>query len=260
MSRSLLKNCRVYDNGYDLSGISRSIGPIKWENEKTVFDPMSDAFKSALGGQATIGFGTLNVLFDNTALIGAHARLSTPGGKHTVIVAMGMESAPANNGIAAAGQFLQKDYPVDLTASPQVMSIDYDSTYNVALSNLLYASPWGVLLHANGAETGANSTTYHDGLASSATGGFMVYQVLNAIGTGNITAAIKVQDSATTTDGDFTDLLTSGTINCGSGGAAVPTSGLVALSPTATVKRYTRWQLSLTLATSVTFVLAFCRG
>jgi len=220
---------------------------------------MSDAHKSSLAGQATIGLGTLNVIFDNTATTGSHARLSNPGGSHTVVVAAGMEAAPANNGIAFTGQFLQKDYPVDMTANPTVFSIDFDDTHGAA-GNLLYASPWGVLLHASGAETAVNSTTYHDGTAASTTGGFMVYQVLTAAGTGAITAAIKVQDSVDTTDGNFADLLSSGVINCGSGGVAVPTYGLVALAPSATVKRYTRWQVAFTLATSVTFVLAFCRG
>lgn len=261
MSRCLPKNNRVYDNGYDLSGHARTIGPIKWECEKAIFDPMADPQKSSLGGQVVVGLGTLNALFDNTAVTGSHARLSGGyGSMHTVVVAAGMEAAPANNGVAIAGQFLQKNYPVEATANPTVLSIDFDDTYSVAAGNLAYCAPWGVLLHANAAETAVNSTTYHDGLGATTTGGFMVYQVLTAAGTGNITAAIKVQDSVDTTSGNFGDLLSSGVINCGSGGVAVPTSGLVALSPSATVKRYTRWNLTFTLATSVTFVLAFCRG
>ncbi len=261
MSRSLPNNVRVYDNGYDLSGHARTIGPIKWDCEKAVFDAMADPQKSSLGGQVVVGLGTLNALFDNTATTGSHARLSgSYGAMHTIVVAAGMEAAPANNGIAIAGQFLQKNYPIDATANPIVLSIDFDDTYNVAAGSMAYCSPWGVLLHANAAETAVNSTTYHDGAAASAAGGFMVYQVLTAAGTGAITAAIKVQDSVDTTDGNFADLLSSGVINCGSGGVAVPTSGLVALSPSAAVKRYTRFQIAFTLATSVTFVLAFCRG
>ena len=91
MSRSLLKNVRVYDNGYDLSGHARSIGPLKWGYETAVFDPLSADYKSSLAGQATIGAGTLNVIFDNTATTGSHARLASPSGAHSLVVAVGME-------------------------------------------------------------------------------------------------------------------------------------------------------------------------
>ena len=41
---------------------------------------------------------------------------------------------------------------------------------------------------------------------------------------------------------------------------AVPTAGVVELAVTATIRRYTRWQLSLTGITSITFALALVRG
>jgi hypothetical protein len=87
----------------------------------------------------------------------------------------------------------------------------------------------------------------------------MVYHVTAAAGTGNITGAIKVQHCSTA-DGTFVDLLSTGTINLGSGGVYAPAYGIVALANPTTVESYTRWQLVFTLATSVTFVLSFHRN
>jgi len=78
-----------------------------------------------------------------------------------------------------------------------------------------------------------------------------MYQVL----AGDGDATIIVEDSSTLVDGNFAQLMTSGLVDCSS-----PTSGVVALANTATVKAYTRWQLTLGTANTVTFALAFMRG
>ena len=73
-----------------------------------------------------------------------------------------------------------------------------------------------------------------------------------------MTATIKLQHSNTNVDGDFGDLAgaTSGVINCVGGGV----SGIAQTTVTETVERYTRWQIVLGTATSVTFALAFIRA
>ena len=258
MSRSLLKNSRVYVDGYDLSGHTRSFGPLATTFEEAIDDPINASLKGTWAGQGTVSFGTLNAIFDNTATTGIHARLAGAGVQRTIIAALGFEAVPADNGIAWCGQQIQKDYIATPSDSPVILTIPFSPSG--AGSNQLYANPWGTLLHANAAETAVNSTEYHDGLAASSFGGYMCYQVTTSAGAGSITATIKVQDSVDTTDGNFGDLLTSGVINTGSGGVAVPTSGIVALSNTATVKRYTRWQIVLGTATSVTFLLCFVRN
>ena len=63
--------------------------------------------------------------------------------------------------------------------------------------------------------------------------------------------------AATNADGSFTDLLSTGTINLGSGGVFSRAHGFVALAYGAAVSRYVRWQISFTLATSVTLLLVF---
>jgi len=121
---------------------------------------------------------------------------------------------------------------------------------------LNYARPWGVLLHALAAETAANTAAGLDQAAGTTKGGYMMYHITAAAGTGAKTGAIKVQHSTTTNDdAEFSDLLSSGTLNCAAG-----LSGVVALAKTATVGRYIRFQTSFTLATSITYALAFVRG
>lgn len=259
MSRSLLKNTRVYVDGYDLSGHTRSFGPLATTYEEAVDDPINASLKSNIAGMATVSFGTLNAIFDNTATTGIHARLGTAGSQRTILAAFGMEAAPAANGIAWCGQQIQKDYIATPSDSPITLTIPFVSSGSA--TTRLYSNPWGVLLHPLSAVTAVNSATGHDyGAVSTTFGGYMCYQVTTSAGTGDITATLKVQDSDTNVDGDFDDLLTTGVINTGSSGAAVPTSGIVALSPTATVRQYTRWQIVLGTATSVTFALAFVRN
>lgn len=258
MSRSLLKNSRVYIDGYDMSGHTRTFGPLACTFEEAVDDPINAALKGAWCGQATVNFGTLNGIFDNTATTGIHARLGTAGTQRTILAALGMEAAPVAYVPAFCGQFIQKDY-ISQGESPVTLTIPF--MQSAAATSLLYANPWGLLMHPLGAETGVNSSTGHDyGTASTAFGGYMCYQITTSAGSGNITATLKIQDSDTNVDGDFDDLITTGVINTGSGGAAVPTAGIVALAPTATVRQYTRWQIVLGTATSVTFALAFVRN
>ena len=259
MSRSIPKNIRIYIDGYDMSGYARSVGPLTQTYEEGTDDALSLSVKRTWPGQASVGIGTVNALFDNTATSGIHAVLGTAGGTRTVLVAMGMEAAPVDNVPCFGGKFIQSDYVSAPSETPVALTLTFNST-SATTETSLYSNPWGVLLHASAAATGANTATGHDGAAQSLVGGFMVYHVTTAAGTGDITATFKVQDADTNSDGSFSDLLTSGVINCGSSGVAVPTSGIVALAPTATVERYTRWQIVLGTASSVTFTLGFFRN
>jgi hypothetical protein len=119
---------------------------------------------------------------------------------------------------------------------------------------IYYDNPWGVLIHAYGAETAANAsaTGSVDNLAATNdVGGYMMYQVF----AGNGTATLSIDESADNVN--FTPLTdaTTGVINC-----AVVSAGIVQLATTADVKQYLRWQLAKGSATTVTFALAFVRG
>lgn len=258
--RTTLNHWRAYIGGYDVSGYTRNFGALSCVFDEGVDDAVTLSVKSTLPGQATISMGTLNGLFDNTATSGLHSLMNGAGVNRNVMLAAGIRAAPANNDPVFCGQFTQLGYYAEPDQNPVYASIPFGNSAVVA-PNLAYSNPWGALLHAPAAETAANSAAGLDQLAATAKGGWMMYQIFSAVGTGNITAAIKVQDSVDQTDGNFSDLLSTGVLNLGSGGTfGVPVSGIVALANSATVKRYVRFQVSLTLATSVTFAVAFIRG
>jgi len=254
--RTVNKYSRVYVDGYDMSCYSRSIGPLAWTFAEGIDDPLCQTLTGVWPGQATISPGTLNGIFDNTSDTGAHAILKTSGTDRDVLVAQGIQAVPAIGDPVFAGQFRQNDYIVGPGETPSVLTVTFGPS-TAGGATMSYAQPWGLLLHDN-----SNSTAAYAGLgidnptgAATTKGGWMAYQVLAAAGAGQMTAAIKVQDASTNENGDFADLLSTGTIDC-----LAPTSGAVALATTATVRRFVRWQLALTTATEVTFVLSFHRN
>jgi hypothetical protein len=252
--RSVLKYSRVYADGYDLSGYARSIGPLSVTFGEGNDDPLNAALVGTWLGQATISPGTLNALFDNTATTGIHALLGTPPAKRNVLVAQGIQAVPAAGDPVFMGQFRQSDYITEPGATPTALTIKFaSSSYDSA--SLAYTQPWGILLHANTAETTDNTAIGIDQLAATTDGGYMMYQVTAGAGAGG-TATIKIQDATTNENADFGDLLTSGSIDVGT----APISGVVALATTAAVKRFVRWQVTFGTATSVTFLLAFVRN
>jgi len=248
--RTVLRNWRAYVDGYDLSGYTRSFGPLACTFEEGTDDAVTLTVKQTMIGNASVSMGTLNGLFDNTATAGLHAVMNGAGEVRNVMLACGIQTAPINNDPVFCGTFTQLSYSGDPDNIPVYATVGFGNTSNEA-DNLMYSRPWGVLLHAKAAETAANTATGLDQLAQTTLGGYMMYQSF----AGNGTASIKVQDASANVDGSFTDLLSSGSINF-----STPKSGIVALAKTATVKRYVRFQIALGTATSVTFALAFSRG
>lgn len=247
--RTTLNNWRVYIDGYDMSGYSRSFGPLVTTFDEGVDDAVTLPVKAALVSHAQVSMGTLNGLFDNTATSGLHEIMKTAGVERDVMIPAGIQAAPANNDPVFCGTFTQLGYYGEPDSSPVYASIPFSGAS--PNSPVLMYKPWGTLLHAKAARTAASTATGLDQLASSAKGGWMMYQIF----AGNGTAALKVQHASTNSDGSFADLLSSGTISCAS-----PIAGAVALSTGATVNRYVRWQIALGTATTVTFSIAFIRG
>lgn len=251
--RTVAKHARVYMDGYDISGDTRSIGALMCQFEEADMTCLTDAVKGALPNQATLGIGTLNCVMNNTASSGIHAVLSSAGQQRTVLVTIGSRTDPAQGDPAYCAVLQQKDYLLDPNNAGVYLNISFDKTSSSATS-LLYARPWGWLLHAKGAETAANTAVgIDDNGGASAFGGYMMYHVF----AGNGTATIKVQDAAVNSNGSFADLsgATTGSIDC-----TTPKHGIVALGRTATVRQYLRWQMVLGTATTVTFALAFVRA
>jgi hypothetical protein len=250
--RTVNKWIRVYADGYDLSGYSREIGPLLWSFDESELTCFSDAVKGVLPNHATLGIGTLNGVMDNTATSGLHAVLNAPGTIRTVMIPVGIQAEPIQGDPVYMGQFEQQGY-YEEGDSASYVSIPF-AMPSASNTTLAYNNPWGYLLRPKTATTAVNTAVGIDDIgASTAFGGFMEYQVF----AGNGTGVIRVQDAATNVDGSFADLsgCTTGVISF-----TAPTSGIIAIDRTATVRRYLRWQVTFTTSTSVTFALAFVRA
>ena len=254
MGRTVAKFGRAYIDGIDVSGNTRSFGPLVHEYEEAVGTAINDEIVGVLPNQATIAAGTLTGNFDNTVVTGLHTLLNAPGQVRDVMFAIGFGAAPAEGDPAFCAQLEQKSYSGIPTAGELVTSTIIFDNWSQLATTLSYDRPWGLLAHELSAEVAVNSgTAVIDHGAATAKGGFMMYHATSGVG-GNVT--IKIQDADTNSDGSFGDLLTSGVIDPSS----APVSGLVALAVGATVEKFIRWQVVFDVGSSVTFALAFVRG
>jgi len=251
------KFVRFYMAGYDMSGYSRTVGPLKWEYEEAdLTAQMGDAVKGYLPGRASISPGVLNGVFDSTATSGLHVIASTVAQSEVVMIPIGMRAAPVAGDPVFMGEFEQLGYHAVEEAGAIFATVPFGEWDVSTLLSHSRSKPWGVLIHANAARTAANTAVGIDDYgAATALGGSMMYQIFAGSG-GDGTATIKMQDAATNSNANFADITgaTTGELDCRTAQA-----GVIDLTATRDVRRYLRWQLALNGATSVTFALAFCR-
>ena len=252
MTRTHNKHVRVYIDGVDMSGQSRQIGPLGWTFGAEPDMAFTDECKNILVGQADIQAGTLNAFLDNDAA-NLFATVSAGSGTRNLLVAIGANAAPVAGNPIFAWKFEQTTYMAEAGTGFVGASVTFGGASYA--STLTHKKPWGVLLHASGAETAVNSAVGIDDIGgSSALGGVFVYHLLSSNGTVTLTA----QDAAVNNDGGFAAITgaTSGSIDA----SAAPKSGMIALGTTATIRRYLRWQLAFGTADTATFVAAFIRN
>ncbi len=250
MTRTHIKHLRAYINGVDLSGYSRMIGPLGAVADTTPDAAWTDEVKNIILGQTTIQAGDFNTILDNDTA-GAFALLSA-NAQRNVMFAVGIGAAPVNGNPVFAWQFEQAAYLAEGGDSFVAANVQFGgSSYGL----LNYKKPWGFLIHANGTETAVNTATgQDDNGAASALGGIFCYHLLSSDGT----ITLKAQDAASNLNASFADITgaTSGSIDA----SLLPKSGMIQLSTTGTIRRYTRWQISLGTATTATFVLGLIRN
>jgi hypothetical protein len=255
MTRTHQKHCRVYMDGVDLSGYSRTIGALSSMFGADADASLVDECKNITMGQGEITAGPINAFLDNDAagLFVLAGSGTADHGTRNLMIAIGSNAAPVAGNPVFAWKFEQTSYQVEQGSGFVAANVTPGGASFA--STLTYKQPWGVLLHAKGAETAVNSGTGIDDLgAASALGGIFVYHVFTANGT----ATFKAQDATTNSNGSFADITgaTSGSVDA----TSAPKHGMIALGTTAAVRRYLRWQIVLGTATTVTFAAAFIRN
>ena len=252
--RTLKRWTRFFMGGYDLSGYSHSFGPAGAEHETPGITALSDAVQGGLPDHAMISLGDFKGIFDNTATSSLHVLHSgNQGAAHIVTAAIGIRAAPAAGDPVFSGRFMLDNYK-SVTADG-MLAVEMKFGPWDAANLIAYDRPWGFLSHANGAETAVNGATgLDDNGASSALGGFGVLHVLD----GNGTATVSIEHSAVNVDGNFDS--TGDIIAFAEANGTSPSSQIVATAtPTTTINRYTRWQISLNSASTMTFVVSLIR-
>lgn len=251
--RTLKKFIRPYVDGYALGGYVNNVGDLMYSHDPKDTVVLIDEVVGALPGQPMVSISSLDGVLDNTA-DGMHDAFNeNDGAIRDVMLAFGIRAVPASGDPTFCAQVLQNNYQGNVSDGILTASMNFGG-WDRRADSLAYGRPWGNLLHAESAETAANSANAsdHDYGAQTTAGGYMMYQVLSSDGT----VAIKVEDADTETDISYSEILTSGDVDA----STAPKSGIVALGVTATVERYTRWQIALNTATTVTFALCFVRG
>jgi len=249
--RTVSKFTKVYIDGYDLTGYSRTAPMLNWGFSPAQWMALDDPAMGALPGQASISLGNYNGILDNTD-DGLHDVLASSDAVRDVMIPIGIRADPAAGDPCFCAQVSQNSYQAQPGGGMVTVTIDLGN-WDERGDSKAFPIPWGYLLHASGAETGTNTSgTYSidSGDTGTTLGGYMMYQLFSSDGT----VAIKVDDSPD--DAAWTTLLTSGDIDASS----TPQSGIVATSLTETVDRYLKWRLTFNTASTATFALAFVRG
>jgi len=253
MARTVQKYIRAYIDGYDLSGYARTVGDLSWEYGEDMDAALSDEIMGGYPGHTNIFTGPLNTFFDNST-DGPHDGLKTADAVRDVMYAIGMGASPASGDPVYCAPLLHTAYMAQPNDVSSMVTANLTfSGWDRRADTLTYDIPWGNLIHPKGAETGINSSTSdHDYGSQTTNGGYMMYQIFSSDGT----VAIKVQDASVDSDVSYSDLVSSGDVDA----STSPVSGITALAAGTIVEQYTRWQIALNTATTVTFALAFIRG
>lgn len=250
--RTLGRWMTVYIDGYRMAGYTSKITPLGSSVEEQESLVISDAVVGNLLGHFKISPPTLTGVFDADTSLSLKSLFSAGDALKHVMVAIGDKATPAAGVPCYATELRQKPYQA-VGDGAMAATVEF-AGWDTSAATLLYGNPLGVLVHADGAETGVNAGTGIDNDTAGATtkGGYMAYQLFSSDGTVNL----KIDDSAN--NSAFTAL--SGAATGLIDASVTPAAGIIALGTTATVRRYLRWQLALGTASTATFALAFVRN
>ena len=247
------KYTRAYVDGHDLSGYVVSVGNLEYGFEPNEIITLSDSVKGAYPGQCNIAIGDINAVLDTTAVSGFHTVLkSASDAVRDVTIPIGIRAAPVNGDPAFCAQVSQNAYQAVVEDGITTVNLDLGS-WDERGDTKAYPYAWGNMIHVNGAETAANTSTGEliSGEGQTTAGGYMMWHCFPG-STGTVT--LSIDDS---TGGAFSSLVSTAQLTQV---ATTAQSGIVALATTATVDTDLRWQIALGTASTTTFALAFVRG
>ncbi len=257
MTRTNNRWIRPYLNGVRVGADAVNVGNVGVAWDVAPMTAYLDEIKNAIPGRAEISVDALNAVMSPGTAGSVHDLCAAGTGTFDYMVAYGIQAVPAAGNPIFAWRFDQAGYMGEPGDGFVMCNVTLKPTFASNNPAVLagYECPFGVLIHADGAETAANSAVgIDDNGAASTKGGVMVYHLFTSDGT----VTLKIQEASTNSDGSFGDLTgaTSGSIDA----TSAPLYGMVALSKTAAVKRYLRWQIALGAASTATFVIGFLRG
>lgn len=244
---------QLFIDGYPMTCYTMSVDELGIEYPEYTGATWCDPIKGALLGKPTVIFGPVNGVFDNTATTGIHVLANAAqGAKRNILHVRGVRGTPAMGDDTFSAQMIQSAYKM---VGDDIVTVTMQFASDA--SNLpAYDEVFGRLLHAYAAETAANTAnTNVDNGAASAAGGYFVYHIYSITGAGTVT--VSVDDSADGSTWAALSGATSGAIAT----ASAPTSGVVELATTATVRQYLRHQIAFGgSATACSYISAFVRG
>jgi len=259
IGRTNNKWIRPYLNGYRAGAYAVSVGNLGFKCEVSAETTYTDGCKNAIPGRADITADALNAVLAPSAAIGLHEQCNSGLGTFDYMVAYGIQAEPVAGNPIFAWRFDQAGYQGNPGTGFVMATIDLYTTFGSGNPAVLggYSSPWGWLVHADGAETGANTAAGIDDYGAGVLpdrGGVFFWQLFSSNGT----VTLSLEEASTNTNVNFSALTgaTSGSITA----AVTPKSGQVALAANAVVKRYIRWQLAFGDADTATFALGWHRG
>ncbi len=242
MTRGVSRCNRLYMAGADISCSTLGLDAAGVEYETDALASWCEQVRGSIPGAPAITVGQLSGYLDTERL---HALRDTTSSVMTL--AFGGTTTPTAGSPVFSAPVLVRSYQAGEGDTISTVTM----TFDVLASDLVIPMPFGVLLHALGAETGGNTGAGVDAGAATTRGAWMAYHVTAVSGTGS--ATISIEDSADNVSYAAVSGLTATVTAAGVSGYAQTTA-------TATIRRYARWQLSLTGITSVTFALALMRG
>src|SRR3970040_2049032 len=135
VGRTMDRFTRIYWDGYDIFGVSRSLGPTGIVYDEPDLTTLGDAVKGYQAGHPQLNCAAINGVLDNTATTGLHTVAQTAGAKITLFIGSGQLADPARGDICVGGQFTQGAYQSNrevgaVTVTIPIQGWAADATFN----------------------------------------------------------------------------------------------------------------------------------